>query len=108
MTAPKDWKENLRLATPLLLLVVTLLGWSLNRNVDQMDRKIDDTRCIVVNIQQQIFKHMTNDEMHAPRSIVITKPEFMLYQQMRDEQIKDIRDSVYEIKCLISKERGNQ
>jgi hypothetical protein len=50
------------------------------------------------SIDDKLFKHLTNDELHTPRSMVISKAEFLLYQNMRDLQMKEIKDAVFEIK----------
>jgi len=86
-----DWREYLRLFTPIFTFVVGILVSIVLGQVNKIDDKL--------------FKHLTNDELHAPRSIVITKPEFMFYQQMRDEQMVSIKDAVCEIKALVKNRR---
>jgi hypothetical protein len=77
----------LRFFTPIISGVTLFtVGMLLNR-LDKLDDKM--------------FKHLTNDEMHSPRSIIVTKPEFMLYQQMRDRQMADLKDGIQEIKIIL-------
>jgi hypothetical protein len=82
-----EWMEYLRLITPVLIFVV-------GAYVASIDRKIDD-------MSKQIFHHLTNDEIHMPRTIAITKAEFQIYQVMRDSQMKDLRDSLKELSDLV-------
>ena len=85
-----SWMEHLRLVTPLLITVaIFLLTILLNEAKD---------------INDKLFRHLTNDEIHTPKSIVVTKAEFTIYQQMRDRQMSDIRDMICDVRNLI--ERG--
>lgn len=48
----------------------------------------------MVDIDSKLFTHLTNHEMHTPQSIVVTKAEFSVYQNMRDKQMMDIKDLI--------------
>jgi len=84
----KSWTEYFRIITPFLLLVLTLAAGGINSKLADIDTKL--------------FKHLTNDEMHCPRSMVIQKPEFDVYQSMRDRQMCDLKEDIKEIKRLLS------
>jgi hypothetical protein len=49
-------------------------------------------------IDSKLFTHLTNHEIHTPSSIVVSKAEFLLYQNMRDKQMQDVKDMVSEIR----------
>jgi hypothetical protein len=55
------------------------------------------------DIDAKLFKHLTNDEMHCPRSITVTKPEFLIYQSMRDKQMDEMRNGINRIENLIER-----
>ena len=82
MTANSEnkWVGWFRFITPIL---VTIALWLLVA----MDHKID-------GIDDKLFKHLTNDEMHSPRSLTVGRAEFGLYQEMRQRQLVDIKDSL--------------
>lgn len=99
-SARGNWKETLRFATPLLLIVINVcIGMVLSNQ--------SDIKTSIAGIDDKLFKHLTNDEMHSPRSVVVTKPEFTLYQEMRESQLKDIRDNMIDIKVML-KDHTNQ
>ena len=76
----KHWTENWRALTPILVTVAIFMLGSLQATV----YKIDD----------KMFKHFTNEEIHIPRSTVVTKAEFDLMTKMRDKQLEDMREIV--------------
>lgn len=80
----KEWTENMRWITPILVTICLFFLAMINNKVDQIDEKL--------------FKHLTNDEMHTPRTLVITRPEFDIYQELRQRQMVDIKESLTEIK----------
>jgi ACR3 family arsenite efflux pump ArsB len=82
-----SWREYLRLFTPIFTFIVGILVSIVLGQVNKIDDKL--------------FKHLTNDELHAPRTIVVTKPEFMIYQRMRDQQMEDIKDAVCDIRAVV-------
>ena len=85
----KSWTEYFRIITPFLLLVLTAIGGSINSRLSDIDSKL--------------FKHLTNDEMHSPRSIMVTKAEYSIYQTMRDRQMADIKEQLSRIECSIDR-----
>jgi hypothetical protein len=71
---------NLRFITPCLITVaIFLLGGIFNT---------------VGEINDKLFKHLTNDEIHTPRSVVVSKAEFSIYQELRKSQMEDIKEMV--------------
>lgn len=73
----KGWAEYLRFITPILVTICLFLLSNINSKVD--------------DISDKLFKHLTNDEMHTPKSIAVSKAEFMVYQQMNQQQIEGFR-----------------
>ena len=74
------WMEYLRLVTPFLLFIITFTTTRLVFKLDDIDAKL--------------FSHLTNDEIHAPRSMFVDKANFDLYQKMRDREMMALYDTV--------------
>jgi hypothetical protein len=72
----RSWTELFRLITPFFLFILTLLAGQINSKIN--------------NIDEKLFIHLTNDEMHTPKSIVISKAEFSIYQEMRKNQMENL------------------
>lgn len=81
----KSWTEYFRVITPFLLLILTWLSSSITARIDKMDNKID-------SLDNKIYHHMTNDEIHTPKDIVITRPEFLIYQELRSKEMNTLKD----------------
>ena len=92
-----DWMKYLRLITPFILLLFGIIGWFIQQDISRINSKLD-------TIDSKMFVHLTNEELHMPRSLAVTKAEFLVYQNMRDKQMADIKDLVYEIRRIL--ERG--
>lgn len=75
---PLNWTEWFRLVTPFFLFILTILASTMTNKLSDIDNKL--------------FKHLTNDEIHTPRSVVTTKAEFDIYQQFRDKQMTALAD----------------
>jgi hypothetical protein len=95
--------EYLRLFTPVGVFLIGIIGFFIQREINTIDSNLVEVKESVKDVDNKLFKHLTNDEMHMPRTVGVTKAEFMMYQTMRDEQIKDIKDAVLDIKNLIKK-----
>jgi len=89
----KDW---LGLVTPILVTIMLFMLQGLNGEIGGIKGDLKETNMMV-------FKHLTNDELHCPRSVTVTKPEFLIYQNMRDKQMDDIRASNIRIEGLLEK-----
>lgn len=101
----KDW---LQYVTPLLLSVCIFWMQGIDKSIDKVDLAVKETNAMV-------FKHLTNDEMHTPRSIAVMKPEFTIYQSMRDQQVKDQKDQlcamnngILRIEAMVEKHMENE
>lgn len=108
----KDDNNNSKVAwfrfiTPILVTIAVVMLGSMERNVNEkfigINEKIGIISSTVTDIDIKLFKHLTNDEMHSPRSLIVTKPEFLIYQNLRDIQMKDIKDGVNRIFDLMEK-----
>ena len=76
----KQWTEIFRLITPFFLIVITYIGGNINTRLTDIDTKL--------------FKHLTDNEIHSLRNLIVTKPEFLIYQEMRDKQMNDLKDLI--------------
>lgn len=65
--------EWFRFITPVLVTVAITMVGSL-----RMDIK---------SIEDKMFKHFTNEELHMPRARIASKGEFDLYREYTDKQI---------------------
>jgi hypothetical protein len=74
MSGIREW------LTPILVTIVIFLVGGLVVTTNRIDEKL--------------FKHLTNDDIHCPRSVMVTRAEFDLVSKMREDQIKTMRDMV--------------
>ena len=81
--------EIFRWLTPIMITISIAILTTMNNTVNKIDDKL--------------FKHLTNDELHFPRSTVVNKGEFDLYQKFRDSQISKIDFNIAEIKEMIKR-----
>lgn len=72
-----NWMEWFRFITPILITITLFMISDIKATTHEMDSKI--------------FRHLTNDDMHTPKSIIVTKAEFSIYQEMRQRQMDDLR-----------------
>lgn len=80
--------EIMRFITPVLLSITLAVVANINIKIDRLDDKV--------------FKHLTNDEIHAPRSQFVYTTQFDLYQKMRDKQIESNEKTIQEIKVMFA------
>ena len=105
MAERKHWTESFRIATPLLLLTISLFLGYLITDMTNFKRDLTDKISTMTDSLKQIdnkmFIHLTNSEIHIPRATVVSADEFKIYQCMRDAQMKDLKDGLVEIKKLL-------
>ena len=102
-TETKGVWEYLKIVTPVMvtigLFMIANLGAGLNSRIcslgTELNAKID-------KIDNRMFTHFTNDELHVPRSTIVTEGEFNLVSKMRELQIADIKRGIGEIKHCIA------
>ena len=94
----KHWMEYFRLVTPFLQTIIVIGIAILSTQLNKMDDKI--------------FAHLTNDEIHAPRTFYVQGSNFDLYQKMRDKEMQGLYDCVNvirsDIKRLLIETRDNE
>ena len=83
-----NYLEYYKLSAPILIFVVGIYIASIDKKIDCMS--------------QQIFHHLTNDEIHTPKSIVNTRAEFEIYQAMHNQQYEDLKGSIKELIILLT------
>jgi hypothetical protein len=76
------WTEVFRILSPMLLLSLNLLAGVLISNQTAMNKGID-------SIDVKLFHHLTNDELHTPRALVVEKVEYEAIQKMRDKEFAE-------------------
>jgi hypothetical protein len=77
----------MRFITPVGMTLVLAFVTLINTKIDKLDDKV--------------FRHLTNDEIHSPRSQFVENTKFELYQKMRDAQIESNEKTICEIKAMI-------
>ena len=75
----KHLLEIFRALTPIGLFIIAFFLNGLLYDFRSLNGKLD-------SVDAKIFLHMTNDGIHAPRTLFMTKAEFDTYSKMRDKQ----------------------
>ena len=70
----------LKYLTPILVTVSLFLIASLKGDIEKIDIKL--------------FNHLTNDEMHTPRSYIVTKSEFNIQKEYLKGNLSRVRLAV--------------
>lgn len=94
--------EYLRIATPVLttlgLFIIGMVGSSLGGQINRMDTQL----CAKIDkLDDKVFSHLTNEDLHALRSTIVDKAQFDLVNEMRLAQIKDIQSEILSVKTLV-------
>lgn len=97
----RHWTEKFKVQ-PILLIVITAF---LTYLIADFSNFKNDIKFQLSNIENKIFTHLTNDEIHSPRSLVVMKPEFQMYQSMRDKQMVDMQCSMTRIERVLEKRK---
>jgi hypothetical protein len=92
MEKEPSWFGYLRLITPILLFVVTFIVGTLKADSARIENKLD---CV----DSKLFQHLTNDEMHTPRTLAVWRPEFQSFVKNNDESHSTINYSLSDIKA---------
>lgn len=95
----KSWLEYLRIITPVGIFVLTVY-------VNMMNTTIMGVKSEVTEMRAELLHHLTNSDLHMPRSTVTSKDEFTIYQNMRDKQTQDIKDGISRVENLLQKHMG--
>jgi len=72
-----DW---LRLATPIGIFVLGIY-------INQVYSRLTD-------IDQKLFRHLTNDELHCPRTLVLEKAVFDMYVKSHERELGALQKSL--------------
>lgn len=78
----------LKFVTPILVTVSIFILTNINARL--------------VDIDGKLFRHLTNDEVHTPKSVVVTRAEFEIYQHLRDNQMEEIKTMVKDVFGILS------
>jgi len=94
----RHWTEHFKILTPILLICVNLLAGTIITNQNHI-------LAYVEKIDNKLFSHLTNEEIHTPRGLVVSQGTFAVYQTMRDKEIGEIKDRLYEIRDFLKGKR---
>jgi hypothetical protein len=86
-------------------IIISVILFGLTAYMGVIDNHLMRIENTLNGIDERLFKHLTNDELHAPRSLVITRPEFSLYQEMRSKEMTQLGEGIHEIKILLQEHR---
>ena len=76
--------EWFRFVTPVLVTVAITMVGGLRSDIKDIDNKL--------------FTHLTNDEIHAPRSTIVTKAEFDLAYEVRERQFQGLTKTMEDLR----------
>lgn len=96
MSSDDNWMKYLRLITPGLVIMFGIIGWFVRNEVANINSKVND-------IDSKIFVHLTNHDLHTPQSLIVTKAEFLVYQNMRDKQMADMKEIMVNIEKMMER-----
>ena len=57
--------------------------------------------CKIDDVDNKIFIHMTNHDIHVPRSTMVSRAEFDLINDIRAAQFADIKENLASIRILL-------
>ena len=77
--------EWFRLITPTLVTLNLFFLGTINFQLHEIDSKM--------------FKHLTNDEMHTPRGMIVTKGEFEMHCAFAKQNVDMILRSIEKTEC---------
>ena len=94
--------EYLRIATPVLttlgLFIIGFMGSSIGGHMDKMEIRLGAK---IDKLDDKLFKHLTNDDIHAVRSTLVNKAQFDLINQIRTAQMGEIKSELCDLKTLV-------
>jgi hypothetical protein len=94
--------EGVKYLTPILVTIALFMIGGMRSDMTKVETSLSAQ---ISSVDIKLFKHLTNDEIHTPKSIVISKPEFTIYQTMRDKQMSDIKEMITDVradlKCVL-------
>lgn len=82
-----NWWELFRLITPLMITVGLFMIGNINTKIDCLDQKV--------------FTHLTNHDIHIPRETIVNKGEFELINNIRATQFAKIESALSELRAMI-------
>ena len=53
----------------------------------------------VGRVDEKLFHHLSNDEIHMPRSLFVSKAEFDLHSKFSDKETERILKAIDELRC---------
>lgn len=96
-----NWKDYANILGAAFGFVVMLVVANTNGNISEIKGNVTE-------IKGQLFTHLTNHELHTPRTVVeeqlkdkVSTEQFVIYQTMRDRQMTDIKESLARLEMKI-------
>lgn len=79
-----------KLITPILVTISIVFINLLSNRIDKLDKKIEE-------IDNKLFVHLTNHEIHTPRGCIVDQEVFKLHCQYEEERFKAVIDYLNQI-----------
>ena len=89
MADSKHWTEHFRWLTPILVTIAIATLTGLRSDISNFKA---DIKYQLTDIESKLFKHLTNDEIHSPRSQTVSKAEYDAHCKEKEK----IVDRIYE------------
>ena len=101
------WLRYLQVVVPVFLFIISVYISQINSNINDVKADVKDykteTNKKIDGYSSQVFTHLTNDEMHCPRSMVVSKVEFNMYRDMIQTQSNNLIIRINEVKNILEK-----
>lgn len=83
----KSWAELFRWITPIAITVAIFILSGLRLDIANFKQDIQHQ---LASIDDKLFKHLTNDEVHAPRAQTVSKVEYDQHCKEEDKVINRV------------------
>ena len=80
--------ESLRLVTPVGITLLLFFTSQLLLKIDKIDDKL--------------FKHLTNDDIHTPREMVVSAVQFQMHEKFQEYRFTQLTTSLDTLSCSIN------
>jgi len=84
--------DKTRFITPILVTVAIFMLGSIMAQVGRVEEKL--------------FHHLANDEIHMPRSLFVSKAEFEMHSRFSDKETERILKAIDELSSDMKAEHG--
>lgn len=73
------------------LLVYNNLQTNINEKFIMMENNLTGTKADIKDLKEKIYLHLTNGEIHMPRSQYLSTSEFVIYKELMKNEKDELR-----------------